>query len=104
VNRIAKNGPAGVVATKSSDADTVEGIEGDDVAFPCIHAADRPDGRIAGGDATISVAQRRAVNVGADFVCLDHHACRTAANKDPIGTRVDYIARAWRGATDGGFD
>jgi hypothetical protein len=104
VNRIAKNGPAGVVASKSSDADAVEGIKGDDVAFPCIHPADRPDGRIASDDATISVAQRRAVNVGADFISLDNYPYRSAANKDSIGTRVDHIARARCAATDGGVE
>ena len=71
---------------------------------PPVHATDRPGGRIASGDAAVSVAQRRAVNVGADFVALDHYAYRSAANKNPVGTRVNYIARTRRAATDGGVD
>jgi hypothetical protein len=104
VDGVAENGPGGVVASEASDADAVDGIEGDNVAFPRIHAADRPDGRIASGDATISVAERRAVNVDADFISLDHYTCRTAADKDSIGTRVDYIARARRATTNGDVD
>jgi hypothetical protein len=104
VDGVAENRPGGAVASEASDADAIEGIEGDDVAFPCIHAADRPDGRIAGGDAAVSVAQRCAVNVGPDLVALDHYACRSAADKNSIGARVDYIAGARRAATDGGVD
>ncbi len=59
-----------------------------------------PAGCVARSDAAVSVAQRGAVNVGPDLVALDHYACRSAAHKNSIGTRVDYIAGARRAATD----
>lgn len=104
VNGVAENGPSGVIASEASDADAVQSVKGDDIAFPCIHASDRPDGRIASGDAAVSVAQRCAVNVGADFVALDHYAYRSAANKNPVGTRIDYIGCTLRAATDGSVE
>ena len=94
MNGIAENGPAGVIADEAGDADAIERIEGDDIAFPRIHATDRPAGCVARSDAAVSVAQRGAVNVGPDLVALDHYACRSAAHKNSIGTRVDYIAGA----------
>jgi hypothetical protein len=101
VNGVAENGPGGVIASEACDADAVEVIEGDDVAFPRILTADRPDGGIASGDATALVAQRHGSrDVGANLVALDDYASRTPADKDPVGTRVDYIASARRAAAD----
>jgi hypothetical protein len=100
VNGVTENGPPGVIASEAGNADAVEGIECDDVPFPCIHTTDYPDGCIASGDAAVSVAQRRAVNVGANLVSLDHYACGTTADDDSVCTRVDYIACAWHAATD----
>jgi hypothetical protein len=42
VNGVAENGPGGVVASEAKDANAVQGIERNNVAFPCIHAADHP--------------------------------------------------------------
>jgi hypothetical protein len=105
VNGVAENGPGGVIASEACDADAVEVIEGDDVAFPRILAADRPDGGIASGDATALVAQRHGSrDVRANLVALDHYASRSGADKDSVGTRVDYVARTRRAATDGGVE
>jgi hypothetical protein len=104
VNGVTENGPPRVIASKAGNADAVKRIEGDDVAFPCIHAPDRPGGRVAGSDAAVAVAQRCAVNVGSDLVALNHYAYRSAAHKNSIGTRVDYIAGARGVATDGSVE
>lgn len=101
VNGVAENSPGGVIASEACDADAVEVIEGDDVAFPRILTPDRTDGGIASGDATALVAQRQGTgNVRTNFVALDHHASRSAADEDSVPTRVDYIARARCTATD----
>lgn len=94
MNGITENGPPGVIASEAGDADAIECIEGDDIAFPCIHATDRSGGRVAGTDAAVSVAQRCAVDVGSDLVALDHYASRSATHENSIGTRIDYIASA----------
>src|ERR1051325_2094476 len=105
VHGVTQNGPFRVIAGESCDADAVESVKRDDVAFPRSHAPDRPDGRIAGGDAAVSVSQgRRSGDVGANLVALDHHAVRSAAYFYSVGTRVDHIARARCAATDGGVE
>jgi hypothetical protein len=93
------------VASEASDADAVESIKGDDVAFPCIHAPDRPDGRIASGDPAVSVSQgHRSGDVGADLISLDNHSCRATANVDAVGARIYHIGCTGRVATDGGVE
>jgi hypothetical protein len=42
VNGVAENGPSGVIASKTGDTDAVETVKRDDVALPCIRAADDP--------------------------------------------------------------
>lgn len=103
VNGVTQNGPGGIIASEASDAYAVECIKGDDIPFPCIDAADRADGRIASGDAAVTVAQRHGSgDVGANLVALDDYASRSGADKDSVGSRVDYIAGARRAATDNG--
>jgi hypothetical protein len=103
VNGIAKNDPGGVVASKSRNANPVEAVKCDDVAFPCVYASDGPGRRIAGGDATIAVAQwHRSRDVSANLVALDDHVGEVTADFDTVGTRVYYIACPWRVATDRG--
>jgi hypothetical protein len=104
VNGVSENGPSGVIASEAGDADAVEDIECDDVAFPCIHAADRPGGRVASANAAVSVAQRRAVNVGADFVALDNYPCRATADVNAVGARIYYVSCTRCVATDGRVD
>jgi hypothetical protein len=105
VDGVAENGPGGVLASEASDADAVEGVERDDVAFPCVHAANCPVARLADGDATISVAQRhRSGDVGADLIALDNYSCRATADLNAGGTRSYHIGCARCAATDGGVE
>jgi hypothetical protein len=101
VNGVAENSPSGVIASEAGDAYTVEAVKRDDVGLPCARAADNPARCIAGANAAVAVTQLGAVNVRADFVTLDHYACRTTVDKDSISTRIDYITRARRAGADG---
>jgi hypothetical protein len=99
VNGVAQNGTS--VDTKAtSDADAIEAVKRDDIAFSCVHAPDGPGGRTpsragrAGVDATVAVAQRhRTRNVGADLVALDDYTSRIMTEYDAVGARSYNIAR-----------
>jgi hypothetical protein len=105
VNGVAQNGTS-VDAIGTSDADAVEAVKRDDVAFSCVHAPDGPSRtqRQAGVDAAIAVAQRhRSGDVGADLIALDDYTGRSMIEDDAVGARSYHIGCAWRVAADGGI-
>jgi hypothetical protein len=83
MNGVPKNRPFRVVAGKSCDADTVQAVKCDYIAFARIGSSDYAITRYGHADTTISIAQPYCSgDVGADVVALDNCSCRATTDAD----------------------